>query len=204
MVTKLRTAHGLQGLSRSADFTARHSRLAALAWSRTLSPKIFLRIEICGPDRPYLTIVDLPGLVHSKNKYQSASDISLIQRLVTRYMKQKRSIILAVVSAKNDYANQIVLKLARTADPDGMRTLGVITKPDTLNAGPELERSFLSLARNQEVTFRLGWHVLRNRDTERELWTLDERDADESYFLSSGAWASLAPECRGSTSLRAA
>ncbi|KAM3560906.1 hypothetical protein ARSEF4850_003459 [Beauveria asiatica] len=165
--------------------------------------KDILRIEISGPDRPHFTIVDLPGLIHSENKYQSASDISLIQHLVTRYMKQKRSIILAVVSAKNDYVNQIVLKLARTADPDGMRTLGVITKPDTLNVGSESERSFLSLARNQEVTFRLGWHVLRNRDTERELWTLDERDAEESNFLSSGAWTSLAPECRGSTSLRA-
>ncbi|KAF1732556.1 Interferon-induced GTP-binding protein Mx [Beauveria bassiana] len=162
-----------------------------------------LRIEISGPDRPHLTIVDLPGLIHSENKYQSASDISLIQHLATRYMKQKRSIILAVVSAKNDYANQIVLKLARKADPHGMRTLGVITKPDTLNVGSESERSFLSLARNQEVAFRLGWHVLRNRDTERELWTLDERDAEESNFLSSGAWTSLAPECRGSTSLRA-
>ncbi|EJP60730.1 Dynamin family protein [Beauveria bassiana ARSEF 2860] len=164
--------------------------------------KDILRIEIRGPDRPHLTIVDLPGLIHSENKYQFASGISLIQRLVTRYMKQKRSIILAVVSAKNVYANQIVLKLARTADPDGMRTLGVITKPDTLNVGSESERSFLSLTRNQEVAFRLGWHVLRNRDTERELWTLDERDAEESNFLSSGAWTSLAPECRGSTSLR--
>ncbi|PQE23325.1 dynamin family protein [Rutstroemia sp. NJR-2017a BBW] len=54
-------------------------------------------------------------------------------------MKEPRSIILAVISAKNDYANQIVLKLARTADKKGTRTLGVITKPDTLIAGSESE-----------------------------------------------------------------
>ncbi|KAJ6780548.1 hypothetical protein PWT90_06636 [Aphanocladium album] len=162
-----------------------------------------LRIKISGPDRPHLTIVDLPGLIHSENKHQSASDVELIQRLVTRYIKQKRSIILAVVSAKNDYANQIVLKLARMVDPNGMRTLGVITKPDALHAASESEQSFLSLARNHEVPFRLGWHVLRNRDTEREAWTLDERDAQEAHFFSSGAWATLAPECRGIASLRA-
>ena len=28
-----------------------------------------LRIDISGPDRPYITIVDLPGLIHSHNKF---------------------------------------------------------------------------------------------------------------------------------------
>ena len=94
--------------------------------------KDLLRIEVSGPDRPHLTIVDLPGLIHSETKQQSAADIELVQDVVKSYMKESRSIILAVVSAKNDYANQIVLKLARAADKTGTRTLGVITKPDTL------------------------------------------------------------------------
>ena len=81
-------------------------------------------------------------------------------------MKEPRSIILAVVSAKNDYANQIVLKLARAADKKGNRTLGVITKPDTLIASSESEAMYVSLARNQDVEFRLGWHVLKNMDSE--------------------------------------
>ncbi|PMB66660.1 Interferon-induced GTP-binding protein Mx [Beauveria bassiana] len=161
-----------------------------------------LRIEVNGPDRPHLTIVDLPGLIHSENKHQSASDIQLINNVVQGYMKEPRSIILAVVSAKNDYANQIVLKLAREADPRGTRTLGVITKPDTLIPGSGSEHMFVSLARNQDVEFRLGWHVLRNRDTEAENWTFDQRDAAELQFLSSGAWAGLSPKDLGIKSLR--
>ncbi|KAM3560216.1 hypothetical protein ARSEF4850_003753 [Beauveria asiatica] len=161
-----------------------------------------LRIEVNGPDRPHLTIVDLPGLIHSENKHQSASDIQLINSVVQGYMKEPRSIILAVVSAKNDYANQIVLKLAREADPRGTRTLGVITKPDTLIPGSGSEHMFVSLARNQDVEFRLGWHVLRNRDTEAEDWTLDQRDAAELQFLSSGAWAGLSPKNLGIKPLR--
>lgn len=43
-------------------------------------------------------------------------DVQLVQYVVQSYMKEPRSIILAVVSAKNDFANQIVLKLARDAD----------------------------------------------------------------------------------------
>ncbi|OAA35270.1 Dynamin, GTPase domain protein [Cordyceps fumosorosea ARSEF 2679] len=163
-----------------------------------------LRIEVSGPDRPHLTIVDLPGLIHSSNKHQSASDIDLINNVVQRYMKEPRSIILAVVSAKNDYVNQIVLKLASKADPEGKRTLGVITKPDTLIPGSGSERDFISLARNQDVEFRLGWHVLRNRDTEadQEGWTFEQRDAAELQLLSSGAWAGLSVQNVGIKSLR--
>lgn len=161
-----------------------------------------LRIEISGPDRPHLTIVDLPGLIHSENKQQSASDIKLITNVVKNYMKEPRSVMLAVVSAKNDYANQIVLKLAREADPKGNRTLGVITKPDTLIPGSGSEDTFLALAQNQDVEFRLGWHVLKNRDTDVESWALEDRDALEVEFFSRGAWATLPAEDLGIKSLR--
>lgn len=78
--------------------------------------KDLLRVKVSGPNRPHLTIVDLPELIHSETKHQSASDVELVQDVVQSYMKVPRSIILAVVSAKNDYANQIMLKLARAAD----------------------------------------------------------------------------------------
>jgi len=41
-----------------------------------------LRIDISGPDRPHLTIVNLPRLIHSHNKFQSAKDIKVIRSLV--------------------------------------------------------------------------------------------------------------------------
>ncbi|KAK0736173.1 P-loop containing nucleoside triphosphate hydrolase protein [Apiosordaria backusii] len=153
--------------------------------------KDILRVEVTGPDRPHLTMVDLPGLIHSETKNQSASDVQLIQDVVQGYMKQSRCIILAVISAKNDFANQIVLKLARAADPTGNRTLGVITKPDTLTAGSASESLYLALARNQEVEFRLGWHVVKNMDSEKGTWTHSERDAEENKFFSEGIWSEL-------------
>lgn len=164
--------------------------------------KDLLRIEISGPDRPHLTIVDLPGLIHSQTKNQTASDVQLIQEVVESYMKEPRSIILAVISAKNDFANQIVLKLARTADPAGKRTLGVITKPDTLHSGSESEALFVSLARNQEVEFRLGWHILRNQDGEAGHTTIDQRDALEKEFFEQGVWPELPHNSLGIDHLR--
>lgn len=167
------------------------------AFSRDL-----LRIEISGPDRPHVTIVDLPGLIHSETKQQSASDVELVQEVVQTYMKEPRSIILAVVSAKNDYANQVVLKLARAADPRGSRTLGVITKPDKLRPGSESEAMFASLAKNQDVEFRLGWHVLRNMDSEEGRGSMKERDEAEKEFFAAGIWTDLSQQLLGIDTFR--
>jgi GTP-binding protein EngB required for normal cell division len=164
--------------------------------------KDLLRVEVSGPDRPHLTIVDLPGLVHSETKQQSASDVELVQDVVQAYMKEPRSIILAVVSAKNDFANQIVLKLARAADKKGNRTLGVITKPDTLIPDSESEAMYVALARNQDVEFRLGWHVLKNMDSEKGEWSVVDRDTKEEEFFSQGSWNELSRSLLGIDRLR--
>ena len=96
-----------------------------------------------------------------------------------------------MVLAKKDYANQILLKLARAADKKGNWTLGVITKPDTLIAGSESEAMYVSLARNQDVEFRLGWHVLKNMDSETGEWSLADRGVKKVEFFSQGIWEDM-------------
>ena len=150
-----------------------------------------LKVEIAGPEQSNLTLVDLPGLIHSESKQQSAKDVELVSALVRSYMSNTRSIILAVVSAKNDYANQVVTRLAREVDPKGHRTLGVITKPDTLHVGSDSEKAFASLAKNEDVVFRLGWHVLKNRDYNNRDCSTKERDELEKTFFSQGIWTFL-------------
>ncbi|KAL9099779.1 MAG: hypothetical protein Q9163_004766 [Psora crenata] len=161
-----------------------------------------LRVELSGPEQPHLTLVDLPGLIHAESKHQSAEDVQLVSSLVRSYMANTRSIILAVVSAKNDYANQIVTKLARNVDPKGLRTLGIITKPDTLHAGSESEKAFLDLAQNKDVVFRLGWHVLKNRDYDGREWSMAERDENEREFFSRGSWVSMPTRTLGIGALK--
>ncbi|CZR52903.1 related to vacuolar sorting protein VPS1, dynamin, and related proteins [Phialocephala subalpina] len=158
-----------------------------------------LRVEISGPNQPQLTIVDLPGLIHSHNKHQTEHDVELVTSLVAKYMANPRSIILAVVSAKNDFPNQIVLKRAREVDPQGLRTLGVITKPDQLVSGSDGEKIFLSLARNEQVEFHLGWHVVRNLDSGDQD---QDRDTVETQFLAESNFRSLHATTLGITHLR--
>ena len=143
-----------------------------------------LRIEIRGPTYPQLTIVDLPGLIHTETKTQTVEDVELVSKLVRDYMINPKSIILAVVSAKNDIANQIVLQKAREIDPEGLRTLGIITKPDQLYPSSHNEESFLELARNEQVKFKLGWHVVKNQDLSSGSYIAENRDTEEAEYVS--------------------
>lgn len=83
-----------------------------------------LQIEVCNPNWPPLTLVDLPGLIQSANPNQTQHDVDLVHRLVQKYMQSSKTIILAVVSAHDDPANQKVLKMAKEIDPSGERTMG--------------------------------------------------------------------------------
>lgn len=164
--------------------------------------KDILRVEISGPSQPQLTIVDLPGLIHSESKSQTAQDVDLVTVLVKSYMTNPRSIILAVVSAKNDFANQIVLKRAREVDPEGLRTLGIITKPDTLLGGSESETVFVSLARNEQVEFKLGWHVVKNQDLGMGEFDPKKRDREEIEYFGMSSFKALPAASRGVSRLR--
>lgn len=163
--------------------------------------KNILRVEISGHEKPKLTVVDLPGLIHSESRNQSPADVELISNLVRSYMKNPRSVILAVVSAKNDYANQIILKRAKEVDREGLRTLGLITKPDTLPAGSDSEVDFINLASNDNIQFRLGWHIVKNRDYDSRHSSAAERDRSEVQFFSEGVWRELPREMVGIGSL---
>ncbi|KAI9698322.1 MAG: hypothetical protein M1820_007484 [Bogoriella megaspora] len=165
-----------------------------------------LRIQICNPDWPPLTIIDLPGLIHSANDGQNFADVLLVRQLVRSHMEDPRSIILAVVSAGYDAANQAILSLAKEVDPDSMRTLGVITKPDTLPPpGSESFKNIIRLARNEPGNhhFKHGWHVLKNRSYEERNQTASERDAAEKKFFSQESWSGpVGSSSMGISSLR--
>ncbi|KAG8425177.1 hypothetical protein J3458_001906 [Metarhizium acridum] len=164
--------------------------------------KDILRLEIEGPNMYPLTLVDLPGLYRVETATQSMRGKETVDQLVESYMRQKNSIILVVVAANNQLANQIALKKVKEFDPDGERTLGVITKPDLTWPGKPEERSYIQLARNQESAHRLklGWHVLRNRAEDGD--TLDARDATETSFFETTAWATISKDDCGIVSLR--
>lgn len=161
-----------------------------------------LRIELVSPEQPNLTIVDLPGLFGASDKNQTDADSTIVHKLVTTYMQQRRSIILAVVAADNAFANQPVTKLARDIDPSGTRTLGLLTKPDKVDKGSDTEKYYLDLAQNRNVVLTLGWHVLRNKGFDTLDDTHEQRAEREAAFFRDSAWSILDPEQLGAENLQ--
>lgn len=189
------------GLEQVVEKAREEMGLSSPGSNRDFSTDV-LRVELSGPQQPHLTMVDLPGLFEAANREQSDDDAEMVKSLVLSYMESPRSIILAVVSAKSDFSLQSVTKHARRVDPEGTRTLGLITKPDTLGEGSDSEHAYLELAQNKDVRFRLGWHVLRNRDFVTKSVSAADRDRIESKFFSQGVWTSLNSAHAGISALK--
>ncbi|XP_035497817.1 dynamin-1-like protein isoform X2 [Scophthalmus maximus] len=96
-----------------------------------------IHLKIFSPHVVNLTLVDLPGITKLPVGDQP-KDIELqIRELIVKYISNPNSIILAVTAANTDMATSEALKVAREVDPDGRRTLAVVTKLDLMDAGTD-------------------------------------------------------------------
>lgn len=102
-------------------------------------------VKVCSPDLLDLTVVDLPGITRVPVGDQP-SDIEMqIRRLCLKYIEKETSIILAITAANTDISNSDSLQLARSVDPSGKRTIGVLTKIDLMDPGTDC----LNILRNE-------------------------------------------------------
>ncbi|XP_062318117.1 dynamin-1-like protein isoform X4 [Osmerus eperlanus] len=96
-----------------------------------------IHLKIFSPHVVNLTLVDLPGITKVPVGDQP-KDIELqIRELILKHISNPNSIILAVTAANTDMATSEALKVARDVDPDGRRTLAVVTKLDLMDAGTD-------------------------------------------------------------------
>ena len=163
--------------------------------------KDWLRAEVSGPRQPHLTLVDLPGIIQNESPPNAApGDKQKIKELVQEYLRNPRTIVLAVVDAQNNLENQEIVGLARETAID--RTLGIITKPDRLDGGSDLQKDAIRIARNESLRLSLGWHVLRNLPHEQDDRSPATRDGIERNFFETSEWAQLSSRDVGIDNLR--
>lgn len=145
-----------------------------------------LRLEVVGNTGLHLTLVDLPVLISVS---ENLKDIDMVRSLVDSYLESSRTIILAVIPASSDAETQTIIQRARHFDKEGVRTIGVITKPDLINKGTE-ER-VTRLAKNLDGTkLHHGFFLLKNPSpTElKEGMSFRQRVQAELDFFSSAPW----------------
>ncbi|TSK28067.1 Dynamin-1-like protein [Bagarius yarrelli] len=96
-----------------------------------------IHLKIFSPHVVNLTLVDLPGITKVPVGDQPKDIEVQIRELILQYISNPNCIILAVTAANTDMATSEALKVAREVDPDGRRTLAVVTKLDLMDAGTD-------------------------------------------------------------------
>lgn len=96
-----------------------------------------IHLKIFSPNVVNLTLVDLPGITKVPVGDQPKDIEIQIRDLILKHIANPNCIILAVTAANTDMATSEALKVAREVDPDGRRTLAVVTKLDLMDAGTD-------------------------------------------------------------------
>ncbi|CAN0053973.1 unnamed protein product, partial [Laminaria digitata] len=118
-------------------------------------------ISVQAPGLPDLTLIDLPGIVRTATKGQRSTVMADVNGLIQRFLEQERTIILAVVPANQDVATVDILERAKIVDPEGDRTIGVLTKPDLIGPGNEDEAA--AVLKNVRKPLKLGYVMVKCR-----------------------------------------
>ncbi|XP_069693927.1 dynamin-1-like protein [Periplaneta americana] len=128
-----------------------------------------------------LTLVDLPGITKVPVGDQPEDIEAQIRELVLKYISNPNSIILAVVTANTDMATSESLKMAKECDPDGRRTLAVVTKLDLMDAGTDA----IDILCGRVIPVKLGIIGIVNRSQQDIMDNKSIADAlkDEAAFL---------------------
>ncbi|KAG5675177.1 hypothetical protein PVAND_005102 [Polypedilum vanderplanki] len=128
-----------------------------------------------------LTLVDLPGITKVPVGDQPEDIENQIRDLLFKYIENPNSIILAVTAANTDIATSESLKMAKDVDPDGRRTLAVLTKLDLMDAGTDA----IDMLCGRVIPVKLGIIGVVNRSQQdiMDNKTIEEQLKDEAAYL---------------------
>ncbi|KXN86212.1 Dynamin-related protein DNM1 [Leucoagaricus sp. SymC.cos] len=153
--------------------------------------KLPISLRIYSPNVLDLTLVDLPGLTKIPVGDQPSDIEKQIRNLVIDYISKPNSVILAVSAANVDLANSDSLKLARSVDPQGRRTIGVLTKLDLMDAGTNA----LDILTGRVYPLKLGFIGVVNRsqqDINSEKSLTDATESEAEFFRNHPAYRNIA------------
>ena len=153
-----------------------------------------INLRIYSPNVLTLTLVDLPGLTKVPVGDQPKDIERQIREMVMKQISKSNSIILAVTAANVDLANSDGLKLAREVDPEGQRTIGVLTKVDLMDDGTDV----VDILAGRIIPLRLGYVPVVNRgqrDIENKKRIIAALEAEKNFFENHKAYRNKASYC---------
>ena len=160
--------------------------------------QIYVRLKQAGG--PTFTLTDVPGItcMASGAARPSGASIEQTTTALTRKMigTDDETLVLVVLPATDDFHNSKALQLAMELDPEGHRTIGVVTKIDNLPPGSDLVHRMSG----DDIPLRHGFFAVRNRTQEEinnDVDLSELEDEEESLFESDAVLQLLPMEQRG-------
>ncbi|KAH7166119.1 Dynamin central region-domain-containing protein [Dactylonectria macrodidyma] len=153
-----------------------------------------INLRIYSPNVLTLTLVDLPGLTKVPVGDQPRDIERQIREMVLKYIGKSNAIVLAVTAANQDLANSDGLKLAREVDPEGQRTIGVLTKVDLMDDGTDV----IDILSNRVIPLRLGYVPVVNRgqrDIDNKKAINVALEAEKNFFENHKAYRNKSSYC---------
>jgi len=150
-----------------------------------------INLRVHSPHVLNITLIDLPGLTKIAVGDQPTDIGDQIKDMIMTYICRDTCLILAVTPANTDIATSDALQLARQADPEGLRTIGVLTKLDLMDEGTDAK----DILENKFLPLRRGYVGIVNRsqkdiDGKKDIRTAQA--AERKFFLSHPSYRHLA------------
>ncbi|EPY77962.1 interferon-induced GTP-binding protein Mx2 [Camelus ferus] len=142
-----------------------------------------ISLEVTAPEVPDLTLIDLPGIARVAVGNQPQDIGQQIKALITKYIRRQETINLVVVPCNVDIATTEALSMAQEVDPDGDRTIGILTKPDLVDKGTE--KCVLNVMQNLTYCLKKGYMIVKCRGQQDILdkMSLAEATRRETLFF---------------------
>uniref|UniRef100_A0A8C1VQA1 Uncharacterized protein n=1 Tax=Cyprinus carpio TaxID=7962 RepID=A0A8C1VQA1_CYPCA len=142
-----------------------------------------ISLQIISASVPDLTLIDLPGIARVAVKGQPENIGDQIKRLIRQFVTKQETINLVVVPCNVDIATTEALQMAQEEDPEGERTLGILTKPDLVDKGTE--ETVVDIVHNEIIHLTKGYMIVRCRGQKEILdqVTLNEATVTEKAFF---------------------
>uniref|UniRef100_A0A6Q2Y3K7 dynamin GTPase n=1 Tax=Esox lucius TaxID=8010 RepID=A0A6Q2Y3K7_ESOLU len=158
--------------------------------NKGISP-VPINLRVYSPHVLNLTLVDLPGMTKVPVGDQPADIEAQIRDMLMQFVTKDNCLLLAVSPANSDLANSDALKIAKEVDPQGQRTIGVITKLDLMDEGTDAR----DILENKLLPLRRGYIGVVNRsqkDIDGKKDITAAMNAERKFFLTHPAYRHLA------------
>uniref|UniRef100_A0A8C9QFS8 MX dynamin like GTPase 1 n=1 Tax=Spermophilus dauricus TaxID=99837 RepID=A0A8C9QFS8_SPEDA len=155
-----------------------------------------ISLEVSSPSVPDLTLIDLPGITRVAVGNQPTDIGRQIKRLIRKYIQKQETINLVVVPSNVDIATTEALSMAQEVDPDGDRTIGILTKPDLVDKGTE--DTVVDVVRNLVCHLKKGYMIVKCRgqqDIQSRLSLAEALQKEKAFFEDHPQFRLVRPGC---------